>query len=48
MITFCMLSVICASVRTNARYIGGLAFVLVSGLFSHCLVKHCVVGLTNR
>ena len=36
------------SVRTYARYIGRLEFVLVSGLFCHCGVKNCVVGLTNR
>ena len=38
----------CLSIRTYARYIGRLAFVLVSGLFRHCGVKNCVVGLTNR
>ena len=35
-------------VHTYARYIRRLPFVLVSGLFCHCGVKNCVVGLTNR
>ena len=39
---------VCLSIRTYARYIGRLAFVLVPGLFRHCGVKNCVVGLINR
>ena len=36
------------SVYTYARYIGRLAFVLVSGLFHHFGGRNCVVGLTDR
>ena len=43
-----MVSSVCLSARTYAKYIGRLVFVLVSGLFRHCGVKNCVVGLTNR
>ena len=44
----CVRLPICPSVRTYARYIGRLAFVLMLGLFLHCGVKNCVVGLKNR
>ena len=39
---------VCLSVRTYARYIRRLELRLVSGLFRHCEVENCVVGLTNR
>ena len=39
------LSVVRPSVRADAKYIPRLAFVLMFGLFRHCVVKICFVWL---
>ena len=43
-VSFCRLSV-CLPVQADAKYIPRLAFVLMSGLFHHCGIKICFVGL---
>ena len=43
-LSICRLSV-CLPVQADAKYIPRLAFVLMSGLFHHCGIKICFVGL---